>query len=309
MEAIIRPELTSASFLLEEITGAKSWMQTFVENDDCVEESFNDADLYDMMFADEEEESGDEMETPVRKTTTRPRLVPNSFVGENQCSICICDFDSVVIELDCKHRFCSDCVEQYLKVKIGESSRFHHRVARISRDEEDGTVVVTVINVVGVKCPHFGCLDVINDERIHTIVDNSTWDKFDSFALDQTLEKLRAKGELLPCPLGCGYFIQEDCLCVNADCRRRQLDARAKDESRRKRLEEKEARHFLNLVNNHSELFRLCPHCHAQIEKNGGCDNMFCTRCNQPFLWTKALQFDAKRLPLYHSLHSKALKK
>lgn len=28
-----------------------------------------------------------------------------------------------------------------------------------------------------------------------------------------------------------------------------------------------------------------CPRCHVRIEKNGGCSNMHCTRCNHSFRW------------------------
>lgn len=32
----------------------------------------------------------------------------------------------------------------------------------------------------------------------------------------------------------------------------------------------------------------LCPKCHVIIEKNGGCNNMYCTACKSPFQWTSA---------------------
>ena len=32
----------------------------------------------------------------------------------------------------------------------------------------------------------------------------------------------------------------------------------------------------------------LCPRCNAPIEKNGGCDNVVCSRCHQRFLWSRA---------------------
>ena len=31
-----------------------------------------------------------------------------------------------------------------------------------------------------------------------------------------------------------------------------------------------------------------CPHCHAAIEKNGGCDHMVCWRCGNDFQWKRA---------------------
>jgi uncharacterized paraquat-inducible protein A len=35
---------------------------------------------------------------------------------------------------------------------------------------------------------------------------------------------------------------------------------------------------------------RRCPKCDTQIEKNGGCDHMHCSRCHSDFLWSRAPQ-------------------
>jgi len=35
---------------------------------------------------------------------------------------------------------------------------------------------------------------------------------------------------------------------------------------------------------------RLCPRCHARIEKNDGCDSMLCYRCGDQFEWDDAQQ-------------------
>lgn len=34
---------------------------------------------------------------------------------------------------------------------------------------------------------------------------------------------------------------------------------------------------------------RRCPHCFEAIERNKGCDDMFCTTCSRPFVWSDAL--------------------
>jgi len=297
----------SASGLLEEITGAKSWHQHFAEREERIEDEFQNEDLFDLMFDSSEEELVEEKVESKSPSKTSTRVIPFPLVDENQCSICFCEFDDVVVELDCAHRFCASCVTQYLSIKINEHTALHHRVAKISRDEDDA-VVVDVFNVVGVKCPHYRCLDVINDEKIHKLVDPSTWEKFDTFALDETLEKMQSTGDLQPCPLNCGYFTQDDCLCVNPDCRKRLLAMRVRDEVRRKREEDRSNGRLNFLMAKQPDLFRLCPTCHAQIEKNGGCDHMYCTRCNQNFLWSKALPLKIKCLPHYQFRHANAIK-
>jgi len=40
---------------------------------------------------------------------------------------------------------------------------------------------------------------------------------------------------------------------------------------------------------------RLCPVCYTQIEKNGGCDHMKCQSCHKDFLWSKSVQFTARK--------------
>jgi len=159
-----------------------------------------------------------------------------------------------------------------------------------------------------VKCPHYRCLEVINDEKIHKLVDSSTWEKFDTFALDETLEMMRLKGELLPCPMNCGYFTQGDCLCVNVDCRKRQLALRARYDGRRMREEALTSAQLDYMLAQNPDLFRLCPKCFAQIEKNGGCDQMWCSRCSSSFLWSKALPLKINTLKHYQTHHYLAIK-
>jgi hypothetical protein len=165
-----------------------------------------------------------------------------------------------------------------------------------------------VIEVVGVKCPHFSCREIIDDKKIMKFVDEVTWDKFDRFALDESLTQLQVDGHLNPCPLKCGYFTQEDCLCVNPDCRKKQIRLRLLDEKRRLR-EEANDKLYKEWAQKNVDLVKLCPLCYVQIEKNGGCDHMNCTRCKQPFLWSKALPFKSKMNHYYQQKHNKEMKK
>jgi len=295
----------SASALYESICGQESWAETFCEPEESVEDSFYDEELFELMFDDTEEVN------EARTEPTKRPFVPScsSFANEGECSICFCEFDSVVIEFDCKHRFCNNCVRSYLQTKINAAPRLHHKVCDVSRDGI--AVVVKVFEIVGVKCPHFGCIKVIDDKKIRKLVDSGTWSKFDQFALDESVDEMNHKGELHPCPLGCGYFTQEDCLCVNADCRKRQLAERLREQARTERMEREGMFKVNELGSKNPDLFRLCPQCYVLVEKNGGCDHMFCSRCNKPFLWSKALPFASKqnwRWQAWQAKHSKALK-
>lgn len=44
----------------------------------------------------------------------------------------------------------------------------------------------------------------------------------------------------------------------------------------------------------HQDIVRLCPYCYTQIEKNGGCENMVCTKCFKHFTWPHALRVGTK---------------
>jgi ariadne-1 len=295
----------SATQLFNAITGEAQYEETFYEEPESL--NLNDADLFDLMFNDSEsdEDSDNASESP--RNAFNFALISPPCCSENECSICFTEFDNYSAKLDCGHRFCAGCVSTYLRLQIDQAPRLHHKVSRVTRD--DIALVVTVHNLVGVKCPHFSCLQIIEDKKIKAFVDDHTWDKFDRFALDQTLTHLQINGELTPCPLGCGYFIQDDCLCVNPDCRQKQLAARLMAEKRRLRLERLNAAKNDAWAQKNPELVKLCPKCFCQIEKNGGCDHMYCTRCKQNFLWSKALPFKSKLMNQYLTKHSRAMKK
>jgi len=54
---------------------------------------------------------------------------------------------------------------------------------------------------------------------------------------------------------------------------------------------------------NKSDIVRLCPHCYTQIEKNGGCENMDCSRCMKHFIWPNAIKVGSKKHWLGDVIH------
>jgi ariadne-1 len=297
----------SASEMFDHITGESQWDANFADDgSDAIQ--LKDPELFDLMFesgsdSEEASEASDSTEESPRPVA-RPFHLPTPACSENECSICYCEFDTLVATLDCGHRFCVACVASYLRVQISGAPRLHHKVSVVSRDGI--AVVVDLIEIIGVKCPHFSCRKIIDDKKIKKLVDEITWDKFDRFALDETLTELQVNGELHPCPLKCGYFTQEDCLCVNPDCRKKQLRLRLLDEKRRAR-EEANDKLYKDWAVKNPELVKLCPTCYVQIEKNGGCDHMYCSRCKQSFLWSKALPFKSSHNPMYQKKHDKVM--
>jgi len=255
-------------------------------------------DLYDLMW--EKEDESDDSEEEKEKPRTSPAASPfllllNSLserpTSENECSICFCEFSDVVTELECGHRFCQTCVESYLELTIKAMPALHHKRSFVRRDGI--AISISQRELIGVRCPHFACLGVIQEKKIREIADEKTYSRFDQFTLEEQLRRMVRQKELRPCPLMCGYIAQEGCLCVNPDCRKKQLALREKEKKRIAKVKLMMANDTLleKWAVSNPDLVRLCPLCSTQIEKNGGCDHMSCTKCAQPFLWSKALPF------------------
>jgi len=257
-------------------------------------------DMYQLMLnaPDAEDDShdseSDESEPPKPSHPLLPvynSVIESAANHAEQCSICFCEFDDVVAELACGHHFCVACVAQYLKVTIATAPRLFHKRSFV-RSPDGFAISIRQVDLVGVPCPHFNCRGVIETPKIQKIADSETFEKFDRFALDQKLFQLQRAKELVPCPFDCGYFCQEDCLCVNIDCRRKQLVLRSKEKVRLARLLESADTRLENWAIKNPDLVKLCPlGCFSQIEKNGGCDHMYCIKCQKSFLWSQALPF------------------
>jgi hypothetical protein len=85
---------------------------------------------------------------------------------------------------------------------------------------------------------------------------------------------------LRKCPHKCGGWIQQDCLCTSKECVERVMKKREAVEA-----------HIL--IGRWAKTIgaKCCPHCFVPIEKNMGCDHMYCVKCKHPFLWSQAPAF------------------
>jgi len=242
------------------------------EYDECVE---NDSNF-------EEHDVTDSNITQNRKS---PTFKIKPIVNGNECSIC---FDeNLLIGLSCRHRFCKDCIISYLKFTIINNSAPSYRHLIPSLKHEDHALVLELSICSGITCPYINCCGIIGEEQIKLFVDDQTYKKFDRTVLLQTIYEMK---DISPCPNGCGNFIQENCLCADLKCRKKQL-------AMRKRMQERSKQNDLKLqfwAKANPQAVKCCPTCFNHIEKNGGCDHMYCTRCKNNFLWSKALEFSFK---------------
>eukprot|EP01100_Stratorugosa_tubuloviscum_P001772 TRINITY_DN139_c4_g1_i1.p1 TRINITY_DN139_c4_g1~~TRINITY_DN139_c4_g1_i1.p1 ORF type:complete len:726 (+),score=250.22 TRINITY_DN139_c4_g1_i1:68-2179(+) len=194
---------------------------------------------------------------------------------ETKTYICpICEGDYPIEEFylldECNHRICLECLGQYLKTKIVEGE------------------------VKEIKCPLTNCKMQIKASEIKHCVDEKVFKKFDEFALKNALEGMT---DLRWCPkpecenamigdksnpmMVCSNPECKFCFCFNckedwhADVTCEQYQEWKKENS------QADVRSW-QWMKDHT---RPCPKCHAQIEKNGGCNHMTCKKCKHEFCW------------------------
>jgi len=256
----------TATEILQNLTGCE-------DDDDFFEEEFED------VIVQEDVLSFDRL-----TMVSKPRRNVPPRVKHDGCALCLDQEQDLpesicLILLDCSHRVCSVCLADYVRFHLNTTKIVEHTRSSLHKDLD--ALVLTIQEIVGVPCPCINCSHVISVGEIQKYTDISTFEKFLQFALDGAVAKMRPS--LPPCTR-CGYFLQEDCLCVNPDCRTAQLKARAWEDLKRKRLEESE-RYLKQFV---LPGVKCCPKCFYEIEKDGGCDHMFCTRCSTHFSWEAA---------------------
>jgi len=163
-----------------------------------------------------------------------------------------------LISLGCSHKVCSSCISEYLRYHFSVTKQVFH--VRSSAHKEKDALVVHVHELLGVPCPCTGCLHVLTASDIQNYGDTNSFEKFNRFAFEKAVDDMRH--ELTACAR-CGYILQENCLCANADCRKEELRVRARAEKFRlkKEAEEKLMQRFI------VPGVKCCPKCYFEIEK------------------------------------------
>lgn len=205
--------------------------------------------------------------------------VVGDSLNSSECTICM-DSDELV-DLPCGHKFCYYCLTGYLlsNVKRYDGVYKHKRV--LFYREKIG-LAMFVEDFIGIKCPEKLCNRVLSPTYVKKYLDDMTYNQFDEKLLREELYQVEG---LESCKLGCGNFIQDDCLCTNEECKVIMIAERERIEKERLRIEKLAAQHRESYMNWAQSNARICPNCYVLIEKNGGCNNMYCTRCKSGFRW------------------------
>lgn len=215
------------------------------------------------------------------------------ILSVDRCSVCLEryeDCDGKVL-LECGHAFCADCLRSYLAMTVKETVEFKQTVSKLIPNKTAPKLVVETR--FGVPCPSFKCCGVVCADTIHELADADTFSRFDRFCLRQTLDDLKKGGAIKLCEFCKNGYIQADCLCSDLDCRERTIAFRKTEERlrfRRWQRENSNSHHMLGVWMAKANV-KCCPKCSKPIEKNLGCDHMYCSQCKTSFLWSQAPRF------------------
>jgi hypothetical protein len=182
------------------------------------------------------------------------------------CEICFVDYPlSEFVTLPCNHKYCKHCIQHILKIKIEEKK---------------------VRNII---CPHDNCTSEISFAIIKEILTPEMFEKYDKALLENTFINDK---ECIFCPVpDCGnpiYGVKshpkiicrkcEQKICYNCktvgwhkgDCKK---EEEKQDDSIKTWMKESGA--------------KPCPNCKVPIEKNKGCNHIYCINCKHHFYWDK----------------------
>lgn len=234
--------------------------------------------------------------------------------GLYECPICYDDkpLPQMYFIEACFHRFCMDCIKMHLEVTIKEGGLVKKDAVQVAKEG----VITTTSNAtdMGIRCPASGCANILTYNEIRHCATGILFEKFEEILLSRAIDGSK---DMKWCPKpGCGNAIfrsaRDDKLavCSNGacgytfcfECGEEYHEAFSECSTYAEYLKESQVHSAKSLsaaVAFHewarTQDLRFCPSCHELIEKNKGCDHMYCTKCNTDFSWSEALMYaDAK---------------
>lgn len=224
------------------------------------------------------------------KKSKLPRGAVLPKLGDNECGICFTEVDSPseMSITSCGHRYCRECLAYYLHLESGDLKNLWHTISYLETTAT-GSHHLRIRSTYGVRCPHPNCHHVIEPTEFMQLVEKETWERFNDLTLILTLANLKKEGDIAPCPeAGCGGFVQH-CICTSELCRRRRAAKELRNQHilyRRWLVDERNSAELLRKWS--IGVARQCPKCDFLIEKNGGCDHMYCVNCQTRYNWSES---------------------
>ena len=212
----------------------------------------------------------------VFKKSALPRGATAIKLEDDECNICYTPTEPhELVVTACNHRYCRECLSYYLELESGDVKNLEHTRAHLETTE-DGKHHLRVNRLFGIACPYPDCEHVINGGEFFLLADKRSRERYESLSLNLVLKKLYENKEITKCARGCGSWLQS-CECTNKRCA----------EAKRRQLLREEAAAWGRAVRDLG--LRACPKCNIPIEKNGGCDHMYCTQCRTRYNWSASL--------------------
>lgn len=191
------------------------------------------------------------------------------------CGICLEDknVDKQFITLECDHKFCKDCLENYIKAEIQKGEYIHKQNKNIT-------------------CPNSDCNMDIDFQIINDVIsDKNLSNKYESLIMQKELGKKNkdSSEKMIRCPNGdCQFFCFIDMkttsfvicptcnheFCVNG-CKKVHRGFTCEQ---MKKIEERENEE------NRIIHFKNCPNCKIPIQKTAGCNHITCS-CGTGFCY------------------------
>ncbi|KAK2189341.1 hypothetical protein NP493_109g07090 [Ridgeia piscesae] len=193
------------------------------------------------------------------------------------CRLCLAEFPrNEMYKLHgCQCLYCRDCVKEYLTVTISQG------------------------NVLAITCPDAMCVEhgLIDSDEIKAIVEKDAFKYYERIKLDKEvqLDPHRAFCPQVGCDTICEVCPSEGdnkestpvrcpkCgLLFCSVCQTKWHDNQTCDEFMKHGRTDNIGIPFENEEN---ATIKRCPLCHVPIERNDGCAQMMCQRCNHVFCW------------------------
>jgi len=232
----------------------------------------------------------------------------------NECTICLTDFEDQPEDLvtinQCKHKFCKDCLANYISFKCNDAKALAHDLKFVTR-EKSFILTIQKTTAYGIPCPSTKCKHVMLAEEIIPLATPLALENFKKFSelhkeniplieaqrreLERRLER-EAEEKIRICPRwGCGsevfiatkYAGRLKCAACKVPVCKKCFRNHAPSIT---------CVDFSNGVFPHRKINGLvqCPKCVAYIERIDGCNYMTCS-CSQGFCYLCGTPIDMSK--------------
>lgn len=195
------------------------------------------------------------------------KLKSGQQTDSTHCQICL-EAGNELLKISCGHGYCKECWEHYLTLKI--------------IDEGCGD---------GISCPAHKCHFLLDENMIiSTLTNNSVRERY-KFLLCNNYVLCNRLKRFCPMPK-CNKVIQTEiarvtveCICGLIFCFQCGIDLHepvmCETVVKWEKLIKADGLSNKWISDNTKE----CPNCKSPIQKNGGCNHMFCPKCKLDFCW------------------------